>query len=167
MQGFGCTGGSFPAGPTGARPRINHQVRKLIQRRAAENPTWGAPRIHGELLKLGLEVSEGTVSGYLAQVGRYGDVGKRWRIFIRNHREAIAGMDFFTVRQGWRIGFSIPAPPRRSPSSVYVACRCLKESLLGETILHLIWSQLPSPNRAFSEKPWTRRSRLPGGKLWE
>ena len=64
------------------RPRINHQVRKLIQRMAAENPTWGAPRIHGELLKLGLEVSERTVSRYLAQVGRQGDAGKRWRIFL-------------------------------------------------------------------------------------
>ena len=79
------------------RPRINRQVRKLIQRMAAENPTWGAPRIHGELLKLGLEVSERTVSRYLAPVGRHGDAGKRWRIFLRNHREAIAGMDFFTV----------------------------------------------------------------------
>ncbi len=79
------------------RPRITHQVRKLIQRMAAENPTWGAPRIHGELLKLG--VSERTVSRYLAQVGRQGDAGKRWRIFLRNHREAIGRWTSLQCRQ--------------------------------------------------------------------
>ena len=64
---------------------------------AAENPTRGAPRIHGELLKLGLEISERTVSRYLARVDRHRDAGKRWRIFLHNHREAIGAMDFFTV----------------------------------------------------------------------
>ena len=60
-------------------------------------PSWGAPRIHGELLKLGLEISERTVSRYLARVGRKGDARKLWLIFLRNHREVIAAMDFFTV----------------------------------------------------------------------
>ena len=64
---------------------------------AKENPTWGSPRIHGELLKLGLEISERTVSRYLAGVGRRGDARKLWLIFLRNHREGIAAMDFFTV----------------------------------------------------------------------
>jgi len=64
---------------------------------AAENTTWGAPRIHGELLKLGFEISECTVSRYLAQVDRRRDSGKNWLAFLRNHREAIAAMDFFTV----------------------------------------------------------------------
>jgi transposase InsO family protein len=73
------------------------ELRELIQRMAAENPTWGAPRIHGEMLKLGLEVSERTVSRYLARVGRNREAGKRWLIFLKNHREAIAAMDFFTV----------------------------------------------------------------------
>ena len=79
------------------RPRIGSELRQLIGRMAKENPTWGAPRIHGELLKLGLEVSERTVSRYLARVGRDGDVRKRWLIFLKNHREVIAAMDFFTV----------------------------------------------------------------------
>ena len=64
---------------------------------ATENPTWGAPRIHGELLKLGFEISECTVGRYLAQEGSGGDPGKRWLTFLKNHREAIAAMDFFTV----------------------------------------------------------------------
>jgi len=63
----------------------------------AENPTWGAPRIHGELLKLGLEISESTVSRYLAQGGSSRDSGQRWLTFLKNHREALAAMDFFTV----------------------------------------------------------------------
>jgi hypothetical protein len=64
---------------------------------AKDNPTWGSPRIHGELLKLGLEISERTVSRYVAGVGRRGDARKLWLIFLRNHRQAIAAMDFFTV----------------------------------------------------------------------
>jgi putative transposase len=64
---------------------------------AAENPTWGAPRIHGELLKLGFDLSETTVSRWLRRAPRTPDPAKRWLTFLRNHREAIAAMDFFTV----------------------------------------------------------------------
>ena len=64
---------------------------------AADNPTWGAPRIHGELLKLGFEISESTVSRYLAQGTSPRDSGQRWLTFLKNHREVIAAMDFFTV----------------------------------------------------------------------
>jgi transposase InsO family protein len=63
----------------------------------AENPTWGAPRIHGELLKLGFKVSERTVSRWIRRAPRDPDPIKRWLTFLRNHREAIAAMDFFTV----------------------------------------------------------------------
>jgi len=69
----------------------------MIFRMAAENPTWGAPRIHGELLKLGFKVSEPTVSRWLQRAPRRPDVRKHWLTFLRNHREAIAAMDFFTV----------------------------------------------------------------------
>jgi transposase InsO family protein len=62
-----------------------------------ENPTWGAPRIHGELLKLGFDLSERSVSRWIQRVPRDLDVVKRWLTFLRNHREAIAAMDFFTV----------------------------------------------------------------------
>ena len=76
---------------------MSREVRALIFRMAAENPTWGAPRIHGELLKLGFVLSETTVSRWLRRIPRTPDSAKRWLTFLRNHREAIAAMDFFTV----------------------------------------------------------------------
>jgi hypothetical protein len=68
-----------------------------MQRMVKENPSWGAPRIHGELLKLGLDVSERTVSRYLRRLSPAANAGKLWAAFLRNHREVIAAMDFFTV----------------------------------------------------------------------
>ena len=79
------------------RKPISQELRALIFRMVAENPTWGAPRIHGELLKLGFQVSEPTVSRWLRRAPRSPDIGQRWLSFLRNHREAIAAMDFFTV----------------------------------------------------------------------
>ena len=81
----------------GGRKPVGSEIRDLIFRMAAENPTWGAPRIHGELMKLGFKASEPTVSRWLQQVPRSPDLCKRWLTFLRNHREAIAAMDFFTV----------------------------------------------------------------------
>jgi hypothetical protein len=63
---------------------------------AAENG-WGAPRIHGELLKLGLVVSERTVSRYMPKRPPSPDTLRRWVAFLRNHKEGIAAIDFFTV----------------------------------------------------------------------
>ena len=62
-----------------------------------ENPAWGAPRIHGELLKLGFQVSERTVSRYLHRLSPSDQKRKLWATFLRNHREVITAMDFFTV----------------------------------------------------------------------
>ena len=81
----------------GGRKRVSKEVRTLIFRMAAENPTWGAPRIHGELLKLGFHLSEPTVSRWLRRAPRTPDPARRWLTFLRNHREAIAAMDFFTI----------------------------------------------------------------------
>jgi transposase InsO family protein len=64
---------------------------------SAREPTWGAPRIHGELLKLGFHLAEPTVSRWLRRVPRTPHPARRWLTFLRNHREAIAAMDFFTV----------------------------------------------------------------------
>lgn len=79
------------------RKRVSKEVRDLIFRMVAENPTWGAPRIHGELLMLGFDVSERTVSRWMRRAPRDPEPAKRWRTFLSNHREAIAAMDFFTV----------------------------------------------------------------------
>jgi hypothetical protein len=78
-------------------PQIREEVRALIRRMAAENASWGAPKIHGELRKLGFALSERTVARYLRPLQRRGDPKRRWRAFLANHREAIVAMDFFTV----------------------------------------------------------------------
>ena len=85
--------------PVGGRKRVSKEVRALIFRMVAENSTWGAPRIHGELLKLGFDVSERSVSRWIRRAPRDPDPMKRWLTFLRNHREAIAAMDFFTVQR--------------------------------------------------------------------
>jgi transposase InsO family protein len=79
------------------RKRLSKEVRELIFRMVAENPTWGAPRIHGELLMLGFDVSERTISRWMKRAPRDPRPAKRWHAFLENHREAIAAMDFFTV----------------------------------------------------------------------
>ena len=76
---------------------IPREVRDLIFQMVSENPTWGAPRIHGELRMLGFSVSERTVSRWMRQAPRNPEAAKRWMTFLRNHREALAAMDFFTV----------------------------------------------------------------------
>jgi len=81
----------------GGRKPTSKEIRALIFRMAAQNPTWGAPRLHGELLKLGFDLAEATVSRWLRQVPKTPNPAKRWLTFLRNHREAIAAMDFFTV----------------------------------------------------------------------
>jgi putative transposase len=63
----------------------------------AENPRWGAPRIHGELKMLGFDISERTVLRWMRKAPRNPEPAKQWKAFLNNHREVIAGMDFFTV----------------------------------------------------------------------
>jgi len=79
------------------RRRISRELRELIFQMVAENPTWGVPRIHGELLKLGFDVSERTVSRWVGRAPKMPDASRRWKTFLSNHREVIAAMDFFTV----------------------------------------------------------------------
>jgi transposase InsO family protein len=77
------------------RPLVEAEVRALIHRLSIENPLWGAPRIHGELLKLGYEIAEATVAKYMAR--RPGSPSQSWRTFVRNHLHEIVAIDFFTV----------------------------------------------------------------------
>jgi hypothetical protein len=81
----------------GGRPRINKEARELIRRISFENPLWGAPKIHGELLKLGIDVAQSTVSKYM--VPRQGRPLQTWKTFLRNHAEGIASIDLFVVPQ--------------------------------------------------------------------
>jgi len=77
------------------RPMISTELRDLIRRMSCANPLWGAPRIHGELLKLGLTVSQATVSKYMVRPRR--PPSQAWRTFLKNHAEHLIALDFFTV----------------------------------------------------------------------
>lgn len=80
----------------GRRP-TSVELREVIFRMVAENRTWGAPRIHGELKMLGFDISERTVLRWMRKAPRDTESVKHWAAFLSNHREAIAAMDFFTV----------------------------------------------------------------------
>ncbi|MDH3283465.1 MAG: helix-turn-helix domain-containing protein, partial [Acidobacteriota bacterium] len=79
------------------RPSLPHITRELIRRMARESPTWGAPRIHGELAMLGIDVSERTVARFMPRRPADPDQRLRWKQFLATHRHAIAATDFFTV----------------------------------------------------------------------
>jgi putative transposase len=78
------------------RPRIPLDQIDLIKRMAADNPLWGAPRIHGEMLKLGFDISESTVLRYMPKSPRR-TTGQRWKTFLKNHSSEIISLDFFVV----------------------------------------------------------------------
>jgi transposase InsO family protein len=86
----------------GGRPQIDTELRALIRQMSLENPLWGAPRIHGELLKLGFEVAQSSVAKYM--VKRRGPPSQGWRTFLRNHALEVAAMDLFVVPT---IGFDL------------------------------------------------------------
>jgi transposase InsO family protein len=86
----------------GGRPQIEPELRALIRRMSIENPLWGAPRIHGELLKLGFEVAQSSVAKHM--VKRCGPPRQGWRTFLRNHAPDIAAMDLFIAPT---IGFDL------------------------------------------------------------
>jgi transposase InsO family protein len=85
----------WKSGAQGGRPQIDSDLRALIQKISLENPLWGAPRIHGELLKLGFEVAQSSVAKYMAKRSRPPSQG--WRTFLRNHAPDLAAMDLFVV----------------------------------------------------------------------
>src|SRR5215213_2546158 len=81
--------------PRGGRPKTPLEIRQLIRDMSIANPLWGAPRIHGELLKLGIDVGQTTVAKYMVRKKRPPSQG--WRTFLRNHADGIASIDMFVV----------------------------------------------------------------------
>jgi transposase InsO family protein len=81
--------------PRGGRPTVPLEIRGLIREMSIANPLWGAPRIHGELLKLGIEVGQTSVAKYMARRRRPPSQG--WKTFLHNHADGIAAMDLFVV----------------------------------------------------------------------
>ena len=101
----------------GGRPRIDSEIRALIRRMSRENPLWGAPRIHGELLMLGIEVAESTVGRYMVRRRRPPSQG--WKTFLRNHAAGIASLDLFVgahdlVQAALRLGDPASRPQAAS-----------------------------------------------------
>jgi hypothetical protein len=79
----------------GGRPKVPLEIRRLIREISPANPLWGAPRIHGELLKLGIDIGQTSVAKYMARRRRPPSQG--WKVFLRNHADGIAAMDLFVV----------------------------------------------------------------------
>jgi len=77
------------------RPAVSAEIRQLIRDMSIANPLWGAPRIHGELLKLGIDVGQTSVAKYMAR--RRGPPSQGWKTFLRNHADGIAAVDLFVV----------------------------------------------------------------------
>ncbi len=84
-------------GKTLGRPAISIEIKRLIKRMARENPLWGAPTIHGELLKLGFDVCQNTISKYIPQKPQDPRKVQSWKTFLKNHRDVTCAMDFFVV----------------------------------------------------------------------
>jgi transposase InsO family protein len=81
--------------PRSGRPKTRLEIRQLIREISLANPLWGAPRIHGELLKLGIEIGQTSVAKYMAR--RRGPPSQGWKTFLRNHAAGIVAMDLFVV----------------------------------------------------------------------
>src|SRR3954463_10965469 len=85
----------WKSGRRAGRPTVSLDIRRLIREMSLANPLWGAPRIHGELLKLGIEIGQSSVAKYMAR--RRGPPSQDWKTFLRNHTDGIAAMDLFVV----------------------------------------------------------------------
>src|ERR1700726_4402417 len=137
--------------PLGGRPQIDTELRALIRRMSMENSLWGAPRIHGELLKLGFEVAQSSVAKYM--VKRRGPPSQGWRTFLCNHAPDIAAMDLFvvpTVGFDLLYAFVIIRLDRRdlvwinvttSPTAEWVARQITEAFPWNEAPRHLIWDR--------------------------
>jgi hypothetical protein len=77
------------------RPTVPLEIHRLIREMSIANPLWGAPRIHGELLKLGIEIGQTSVAKYMAR--RRGPPSQGWKTFLRNHADGIVAIDLFVV----------------------------------------------------------------------
>jgi transposase InsO family protein len=128
----------------GGRPQIDAELRALIRRMSIENPLWGAPRIHGELLKLGFEVAQSSVAKYM--VKRCGPPSQGWRTFLRNHAPDIAAMDLFVVPTlGFDLlyAFIIVRLYRRDLVRINVTTNPTAEWIAGQLTEAFPWDEAP------------------------
>jgi transposase InsO family protein len=129
----------------GGRPKIAAELRSLIRQMSLENPLWGAPRIHGELLKLGYELAQSTVAKYMIK-RRPGGSGQTWRTFLRNHAAGIAAMDMLVVPTiGFRLLFvlAILRLERRHLLSLTVTDHPTAEWIAQQVTEAFPWDETP------------------------
>jgi transposase InsO family protein len=128
----------------GGRPKIDREIRDLIRRMSKENPLWGAPRIHGELLMLGIEVAQSTVARYMTQ--RQGPPSQGWKTFLRNHAAGIASLDLFVVRTiSYKLlyGLVILRHARRRLVRISVTSNPTAEWIAGQVTDAFPWDEAP------------------------
>jgi len=128
----------------GGRPRTAAEIRALIRRMNRENPLWGAPRIHGELLMLGIEVAESTVGRYMVRRRRPPSQG--WKTFLRNHAAEIASIDLFVVRTiSFKLlyGLVILRHARRRLVSISVTNNPTADWIAGQVTDAFPWDEAP------------------------
>jgi transposase InsO family protein len=126
------------------RPKIGKDVRELIREISRANPLWGAPRLHGELLKLGIEVAQSTVSKYMPKGGR--PPGQAWWTFLQNHADGIASVDLFvvpTITFKLLFGFLILRHGRRHLVSFSVTAHPTAEWLAQQIAEAFPWDTAP------------------------
>jgi hypothetical protein len=141
--GFRCYS-RWKSRPVGGRPRIETELRPLIRRTSVENPLWGVPRIHGELLKRGFEVAQSSVAKYM--VKRRGPPSRGWRTFLRNHASGIAAMDLFAVPTiGFDLlyGFVIVQLDRRDLVRINVTANPTAEWVAHQITEAFPWDEAP------------------------
>jgi hypothetical protein len=130
--------------PLGGRPWIRKEVRDLIRRMSFENPLWGAPKIHGELLKIGIDVAQSTVSKYM--VPRPDRPLQTWKTFLHNHAEGIASIDLFvvpTVRFEQLFAFLVLGHGRRRLIWYAVTAHPTAEWLVRQITEAFPWDTMP------------------------
>jgi transposase InsO family protein len=128
----------------GGRPPIEAELRALIRQMSTENLLWGAPRIHGELLKLGFEVAQSSVAKYM--VKRRGPPSQGWRTFLRNHAPDVAAMDLFVVPTiGFKLlyGFVIVRIHRRDLVWINVTANPTAEWVARQITEAFPWNEAP------------------------
>src|ERR1700681_278252 len=128
----------------GGRPKIDRELRDLIRRMSKENSLWGAPRIHGELLMLGIEVAHSTVARYMTR--RQGPPSQGWKTFLRNHAAGIASIDLFVVRTiSFKLlyGLVILRHARRRLVTISVTNNPTAEWIAGQVTDAFPWDEAP------------------------
>jgi transposase InsO family protein len=128
----------------GGRPPIEAELRALIRQMSRENLLWGAPRIHGELLKLGFSVAQSSVAKYM--VKHRGPPSQGWRTFLRNHAPDIAAMDLFVVPTiGFKLlyGFVIIRLDRRDLAWINVTTNPTAEWIARQITEAFPWDGAP------------------------